>query len=446
MTFPDLSTILDLFFGAVNWEQRLQTAIKFVSPEGNEFSAKWRGNRRALEKKLGIYFYPKIAGNVVDDLDINSARFPITIYFEGKDNDINSRAFFAAAKERGVWEVTHPVHGFFGLQLVSISENTNPVESGNITAIDTEWIEPIDPDTLETDRELAGIVDGLGDAANLSALEQFLADVQQYSAAIQNAIETTTQGIGNVTDYLLSPLTTLSDEIYALQNATQNGIVDTLNNTILPLESLGGQIQNLVEFPVLATNDLNARLDAYGNLTDGLFTLLSGGEAQAVSSTAKPDGLKNNVATIQLAQNAGIVAFSQIAVTSPGIETRLQALEAAQALADNFDLTMQTLEIAQTESESRGIEHQFFAQSKSYGALAQLTNKAIKYLQVVAYDAKVERRITLKKARAVVELAVTEYGGFGENDANVKLFIESNKLKGDDVIMLPPGREVVIYD
>lgn len=445
MAFPDLNTILELFFGAVNWEQRLQSSIKFVSPEGNEFSAKWRGNRRALEKKLGIYFYPKIAGNVVDDLDINSARFPITIYFEGKDNDINSRAFFAAAKERGVWEVKHPVHGFFGLQLVSISENTNPVESGNITAIDTEWIEPIDPDTLETDRELAGIVDALGEAANLSALEQFLADVQQYSAAIQNAIETTTQGIGNVTDYLLSPLTTLSDEIYALQNATQNGIIDTLNNTLLPLESLGGQIQNLVQFPVLATNDLNSRLDAYSNLTDGLFTLLPGGEAQAVSSTAKPDGLKNNVATIQLAQNAGIVAFSQIAVTS-SLSTRLEALETAQTLADNFNAVMETLESAQELAEIQNIDHQFFAQSQSFGVMAQLTNKSIKYLQRIAYDLKVERRITLKKPRAVIELAVNEYGGFGENDSNVALFIETNKLKGDDVIMLPPGREVVIYD
>jgi hypothetical protein len=57
----------------------------------------------------------------------------------------------------------------------------------------------------------------------------------------------------------------------------------------------------------------------------------------------------------------------------------------------------------------------------------------------------IERRFTLDRPRAPIEIAITEYGGLGANDFNLDLFIYSNDLHGKDIMLLARGREVVVY-
>ena len=111
-----LDQIKDKLLGANDWRARLAGHIQFISPEGNEFKAKWRGSVRTLEKKLGIFAYPKVRGNIVQDLDVNSDFYSFTIYFEGKNADLESTAFLASCRQNGTWTVTHPTRGFLQLQ------------------------------------------------------------------------------------------------------------------------------------------------------------------------------------------------------------------------------------------------------------------------------------------------------------------------------------------
>jgi len=141
-------TIVDIFNeGPDDWRGRLGDSIGLISPDGSEFSAKWRGDTRDMDKKLGIFVYPKVRGNTIQDLEVNSTRYSIALYFDGKDCDLLSRAFFQAAREKGIWTISHPVHGFLELQLVSIRENTDLVANGGFVLMETEWIEPGDPET-----------------------------------------------------------------------------------------------------------------------------------------------------------------------------------------------------------------------------------------------------------------------------------------------------------
>ena len=90
-----------------DWQQRTRPEIKFTSPEGNVFLALWRSNTTPQEKKVGIFNYPKINGSVTQDLGTNSARHPMTIYFEGANNDLEAELFQAAFNETGPWTVIH---------------------------------------------------------------------------------------------------------------------------------------------------------------------------------------------------------------------------------------------------------------------------------------------------------------------------------------------------
>lgn len=67
------------------------------------------------------------------------------------------------------------------------------------------------------------------------------------------------------------------------------------------------------------------------------------------------------------------------------------------------------------------------------------------YLLRSVFDLSVEKRFKLEKRRAPIEITISEYGSLGDDDSNFQLFIDSNGLKGNDILILPEGREVVVY-
>jgi len=156
-----------------DWRTRLQPTIKFFSPDGNQFEAKWKGDTREIEKMIGEFTFPGRNGSVLQDLGSRGARYPLTIYFDGPNHDLTASAFFEAIKERGSWQVEHPVHGFMELQPIRVSTVDNPTESGNVTEITSEWVEPLDEETLETARQAWGVIDQLQKDLNAASAQSF---------------------------------------------------------------------------------------------------------------------------------------------------------------------------------------------------------------------------------------------------------------------------------
>lgn len=156
-----------------DWQLRLSPTIDFVSPEGNTFSAKWRGNQREIEKMLGKYSFPGRDGSILQDLGTRAVTYPLTFFFDGPDHDLFASAFFECIKEHGAWTIEHPSLGFMILQPVKVTEISNPVESGNVTEIQSEWIEPLNQVTLETARQMYGVIDQLQKDLNAATSEMF---------------------------------------------------------------------------------------------------------------------------------------------------------------------------------------------------------------------------------------------------------------------------------
>jgi hypothetical protein len=449
--------LIDVFLGGPSsWQERLEGAISFISPEGNEFTGKWRGSPRNMPKKLGILRHPKVAGDIVQDMDVGSALYSITFYFDGENNDTEARAFFQACKENGQWEVTHPVHGFLGLQLVSVAEIDNPVASGNITELNTEWIEPIDPLTLKTARELAGITDGKIDDLNINAAQQFADNILQATETLKGAIETTTNGISNLSDFVLGPLFTTVDALDNAVNGIQDGIQDTLNATVLQVNALAGQIQNLINLPLFANNKRD-RLETYALLVAGLGDLLPGQSESTTTPTASNQVKRNATLTVELGMNAALASSAKIVTTtavSPrdlgaddtgALETRAQAVQMAEDLTDIFNDIVEKLEAVQEDFSTLDIDDQYYSQSGAFADAALLFGISIEYLLSIGLNLAVERSFILDRPRTPIEITITEYGSLGENDALYDLFIRSNGLIGKEILLLPSGKEVIVY-
>jgi len=453
-----VNAVKDAFFGGPQtWRERLQGQITLVSPDGNQFTAKWIGDNTTLPKKIGQLSPPKVKGDLAQDLGNKSELYSTTFYFTGDNNDTEALAFMAATKEKGTWEITHPVHGFHTFQLISVTKNDQPVENGGITEITADWFEPIDPLELKTARELAGIIDGKANDLNITAAQQFANNLLTASETLRSSIEQTTTGIQRVTDLALGPLFTSVDALDNAVNSIQQGITDTNNATVLQVNALAGQIQNLINLPLFANSKLEDRITAYSQTIAGLSQQLPGGDDSLLSDTASSDAKKNSIATLELGLTAALGSLANIVTTtaispnglgpddSGALATKAQAIQAIEDLTTQFNDTVDALDGAMDLFDTEDIDKQYFSQSEAYNDLALLMYLATEYLLSIIFDLALERRFTLDRPRTPIEVVITEYGSTGENDLFLDLFIYSNNLIGKEIVLLPRGKEVVVY-
>jgi len=283
--------------------------------------------------------------------------------------------------------------------------------------------------------------DAVGIRANLvaiSAADQFVAGLDiSKPFSIANAIASVTNAVNSFLGPIAEKSAQIKSEMDAIQRATQ----DLLAATILNPLSIAGNLQALIETPLLAINDIRSRLAAYANLAGALFGI------QPDEGEINNEG-RNKAHIQQIALTSTVTANAKIAVVNPkegGLTSQSQAVQTAQDIATQYDAIVANLDESQELFEDKDIEDQHFSQEQSHYETMLVTSQAIEFLLQSSFNLKIERRFKLDRPRAPVEIAIIEYGGPGENDANIDLFINSNRLKGNDILLLPALREVLIY-
>lgn len=419
----------------MSYKDRLRESIQLISPEGNIFTASWTGNDISVDKKLGIFDYANLDGSEVQDLGVKGVGYPLTFRFTGEDNDIEAKRFEDSIGERGTWEIVHPVDGTLFLQPVSITRKVNPVTSGNITEIESTWIEPIEDTTLRSTAQIGSEVEQQGEVTNSQVQSQYEENLSLDSASEQIANEQTINTAIIESDNEFGDIISQSDEISAEIASITTGIYDSLNQAAIDSLSLAGQTQQLIQLPGLATNNIQSRVTAYGNY---ITTMLTG-----APETARPED-KNIAIATEMITSAALVGMAN-SIISGTLETRAEAIELIETIAGIFNDIVNGLDAVQENFETLSIDKQYFSNSQSYTELARLVGLVVYYLLRSSLDLKIEKRFTLEKDRNPIEITVTEYGSLGDEDSNLDFFIATNYLQGNDIRLLHSGREVVVY-
>jgi prophage DNA circulation protein len=420
----------------MSYRNRLRENIKLTSPDGNVFEAFWIGSERSQEKKLGIHNFPNVNGSSVQDLGVAGAIYPITLSFEGPDNDIISARFFNALKEKGTWEVIHPVHGLLNLQPVSFSPNDQPVTSGNITQVNTEWIEIVSLDAPPSAPELqattAAQIVTINDVTSDQLVNSTFQDTAEEKGSFRKAVLDVVAGV----EKHLETLSKFSSEITAEMESIKRDIDVVLAVIPLDIIAVAGQLQQLIQLPALAVEDTSSRLDAYGNF------------ASDISLSLTPDAVGtsnyNRVAIQELALTSAMAAVADISTTGD-ILSRPEAVGIIDTNIELFESSTNALDATQELFKNEPIDTQYFSQSQSYPQASRLVGLTVEYLLRAAFDLKVEKRFILDRQRNPVMVALEEYGSPGENDANINLFIDTNKLEDIEHLIMQAGRELVVY-
>jgi hypothetical protein len=411
-------------------QDRLRNEIAMVSPEGDAYEGKWIGNPRRNRKKLGLFQFPKVKGTKGQDLEVGGDEYPLTIYFDGGDNDQVSDDFHQSLKQRGKWEIIHPLYGQLFLQLVDWEQQISPVENINYMVFTTNWIETL-PDGSEISlAELLGLIDDQANLANESAAAQFKANAftelfdqaKRIASAANRVVNSVKKNLRIFQNFNIIP---------AEVDAIIRGIKSTVDEFPIDTEVLASQIQNLVQIYVLGQDNVLGALDLFNTFATSL--------EDEKPSVATKEGV-SQVAVQELALSATMVAIGQ-SVRLNGIETRTQAVESANAILEFFENITNTLDETQTLYEDVPIEFQYFSQSQSFTDNSLLAAQAAQYLLVSAIDLKIERRFKTTVPRSFLEICGTEYGNV--DDETLDYYIKTNNLKNNEIRAPLPAETTV---
>jgi len=418
-----------------DYRDRLRPNIQLTSPDGTVFTALWRGNESSHVKKIGIFDYPGVAGSTVQDQNIKSATYPLTLQFVGPDNDLTAKQFVDALEEQGVWEVVHPVLGLLKLQPMIFTPDWQPVTSGNITEVDTEWIEPLDIAVVPSVPELQATVAVQILEVNEVSAEQLKNNTFQKTAAEIAAIRDSVLDVVASVELKLEAVSDFAADITAEMLAIKRGIDAVLAVVPLDIIAVAGQIQELIQLPARAIQNVQARLDAYKG-----FAISAG----LLSPDTPGTPSYNRVAVQEIALTAAMGAVADVASTGD-LLSRTEAVGVIDDVLTLFDDVTNNLDASQVLFENSAIDRQYFSQSESYSVAALMNALTVAYLLRAAFDLKAEKRFVLTRARNPVMVTIEEYGSLGDDDLFLELFLTSNLIEGDEHLMMPAGRELVVY-
>jgi hypothetical protein len=329
------------------------------------------------------------------------------------------------------------VKGPLILQLISAREVIAPVSNGAYTEIESQWIEPANIERLISPSELAGSIV----SQTLNAVQDALTTLAQIRADAYSAIQAAVNGfsaVAGLVDSIIQSVTStvaIAQDAYESARTAFNAAITAFTIDDPDSDDVGTALYNMVSAGVDTSADFGLRFTTYENLITDIVQEL-------------PDGTTaddyNKVTSIEFSITAALIAIAEVVSTST-YTSRVEVVTAIDNITQIFNSAVEELEAVQDHFINLDIDQQYYSQTLSYTALVQLYTLCLQYLIAQFYNLRAEKRFTLKKSRSPIEITVTEYGTLGEDDENYDLFLNSNNLTGNDILILPAGHEVVVY-
>lgn len=411
------------------WNDRIREAA-YTSPGGTRLTFGYENVRKAVDKKTTGFEFPDADGTFVQDLGHSGRRYPLRIFFWGDDYDQEAEAFEVALLERGTGKLEHPIYGTVDVVPFGTITRRDDLKTGaNQAVIEVTFWETIGLIYPAAQTDPASAVLSAVDDYNAAVSEEFN-DVTSLDSAVEQAtFKNSYQALLDNASSGLQAIADVQDDVRSQFDA----IVDSINQGIdilvaQPL-TLAFQTTQLIQSPARALANIEARLDAYGNLATSIIS----GDG-AVSTPGNDSSNSNEFHTNDLYAST-YVTGSVVSVVNNQFITKTEALQAAEVV------------LTQLEDVTNWRDENFKSLAEvDTGAAYQKLQEAVAltagFLVEISFSLKQERSIVLDRNRTTVDLAAELYGSV---DDQLDFLINSNDLSGSEILELPKGREIVYY-
>lgn len=411
------------------WNDRIREAA-YTSPNGTRLTFAYENVRKTVDKKTTGFEFPDADGTYVQDLGHSGRRYPLRVFFWGDDYDQDAEAFEAALLERGTGKLEHPIYGTVDVvPFGTITRRDDLKTSANQAVIEVTFWETIGLIYPAAQADPASAVLAAVEEYNAASADEFSEVTSLESAVEQATFKNTYQALLDSASSGLQAIADVQDDVRSQFDA----IVDSINQGIdilvaQPL-TLAFQTTQLIQAPARALANIEARLDAYGNLADSIIS----GDG-AVSTPGNDSRNSNEFHTNDLYAST-YVTGSVVSVVNNQFVTKAEALQAAEAVLTQLD----------DVTDWRDQNFQSLGEvdtGGSYQKLQEAVALTAGFLVEISFSLKQERRIVLDRNRTIVDLAAELYGSV---DDQLDFLINSNDLSGSEILELPRGREIVYY-
>lgn len=403
------------------WIDRLQQAT-YESPSGVRLTFDYEDVSLNVDKKTEGFEFPDANGTLVQDLGHSGRRFPLRLFFWGANCDLEAEVFLAALLEKGAGRLEHPIYGTrtvvpFG----SIRRRDDLKTAANQTVIEAVFWETINVRYPATQVDpTATVLAAIGDYGP-SASASF-ADTIDLSGTIEqsNFVGLYETEVG-VVDSQLGGIAETDNAVRVQYEATRDSILSSINILVDDPTTLAAQTVQLIETPGVAEASITTRLDAYN-------TLLNAVTGRGVLPA------ENDFYAYDLFASTYVIGATTSAVNNTFL-TKPDALSAAEVLLTQLDT------VTAWRDNNYGAFNAIDT-GEAYQKMQEAVALAAGLLVEVSFTLKQEYRMVLTRNHTIIDLVGELYG---EVDAQLDFFINSNNLSGSEILELPAGREIVYY-
>ena len=398
--------------------------MKYISPSGQEFTPLYDDLSRTGGKKAPLTEHPGQNQGTLQDLGEITGTFPITCYIAGQDYDLEADRFWAALAETGPGRLVHPRWGNRQVLPTSRSQGEGFVE-GMAAAVftitfviaseeafeypktTTDWGTRTENATdTAADAVAAGVPDEVTDTATKATLK----------IAVQNTLTA-------ITD-LFSTLEDVTDEVRSEIESAINEITNSLDTLVGAPISLMESLLTLYRLPGRTITKVTAKIEGYQTIFDNLAS----GFVDTTAEYGEQFGLIS-------AANLTAVSIAAAESTTTGtLVTRSQAGEAIEDLNKLWKDLLSYIESLETEGD-------FTSSQESLKSAYAVVTSAISGLVNQALNLPAERLLVLESEKPPLAIVYELYGDISRLDE----FIDYNEISGDEILLLPRGREVRWY-
>jgi len=437
--------------------ERLKDAF-YTSPSGFEISFDFEELRRDISHRIGSFEFSGINGTLHQDKGISGEVYPLRMFIHGPDYDIQADKFIIMSKEIGPGFLNHPRYGKKRVQLLSVAQTENLAERSGQAIFDVEFQE-----TLEREFPLTGVasqqqVSDFADDFQTSAIDNFTNQVNVENLVDELSHEQSIILSANIVDEALASITSIDQEIAATFRSYIDNILNKAGDYVQEPFEYATQITSAIRVISEIPGRISAKLNGFKNL----LTVLKLKDVQnAITQTKNSllvDELVGTMAIVVASEsvNSGLNETSTISrdskgratITVPdvdsGFQTRSEVLSSIVYLQDHSNELINFLDTGQALFENNVLSDSYIQSVQSYAPMWKVVGTVIKAGLDISFSLPVKRIIKISRSRTILDLCYEFYKNI--DDITLDYFILTNSLSGNEIIEVPAGKGVIIYE